>query len=518
MEWLMQRVDQWRGQNPSEVFAAWRQTRAARMAALFAVVLLALFLRLYMVTLESAWYDESVTLVHLDAPSLGAYLEGVIEHDPYSRMWPLYHVLQYAWCTVFGASLLAARMLSVLLGVAALVPVYALGRRIFGTTGGLLAAAGFAFSMVQVYYAQEVRFYALIVLLAAWSMAALLRALDTGEKRAWGCHFALNLVLLFTHAYVPLLFVAQGLYLLTIHGNQPRRWLGWGCVHLLLAGVGAAWLVLGGYDVPAMLNYYQDHPGGWREFANTLLVFTGGRYNNINPAPLLPHQVSFDLFIGAVFVFLLAMLVWRAFEAPQEALPRYRRAAVLLVIWWLAPLVLLFIFSQLWKPVFYYRYVLFSSLAVPLIMAGGLLALSNARVRLGLTAALGVAMLYQNFALPRPMRANYTSAAMHIERRAGADARVYPFKHLNDLPFRYAARGFPEEHVLPFEGYGELLEAVAENTGAGRQSWVLFYLWTLEKIEDFEERMKKQGFETQRLTYVGASPLTIMRVDPGSRE
>lgn len=510
----MQRVDQWRGKNAHEVFAVWRHTRAARMVALFLLLLLALFLRLYMITLESAWFDEAVTAYHLDEPGLGAFLRGAFAQDPYARMWPLYHVLQYLWCWAFGSSLQAARLFSLVIGVAAIVPTYAIGRRLLGTAGGLLAAAGLAFSMVNVYYAQEVRFYALVVLLAACSMATLLRALESGEKRVWALHFLTNLALLFTHGYVPLFFAAQGFYLLAMHMRQPLRWLGWGCVHLLFAGLFVGWLQFGGYDVFSQMAYYRDHPGGWREFANTLLVFTGGRYNNLNPAPLQPHQVSFDLLIGALFLYLLAMLLWRAMEAPREPGPCYRRASVLLVLWWLTPILLLFLFSQLWKPIFYYRYVLYSSLAVPLIMAGGLLALRNGRVRIGLAAALGVALLYQNLALPRPMRANYAGAAQLIESKATGDAQVYPFKHMNDLPFRYAARGFPNDRVHSFEGYGELLEAVSGNTGEGRQSWVLFYLWTRDMIEDFEDRMEDQGFETQRLTFMGASPLTVVRIDP----
>ena len=513
----MQRLDRVRGKNALEVFAAWRLTRSARMTLLFAVMLLALFLRLHMISLESAWYDEALTTVHLDAPSLGAFLHDAFEQDPYLRMWPLYYVLQYLWCWAFGSSLLAARLFCVVLSVAAAVPVYAVGRRFMGTAGGLLAAAGFACSMVNVYYAQEVRFYALLVFLAAGSMAALLRALDTGEKRAWGLHFALNLALLFTHGYVPLFFAAQGLYLLAFHFKQPWRWFGWGMMHMVLVGIFVLWLKVGGYNVLNEMAYYRDYPGGWREFANTLLVFTGGRYNNYNPAPLLPHRVSFDLFIGGMFVFLLMSLLWRALTNGRvDGWPRFGRLAVLLMLWWLVPIVLLFVLSQLWQPIFYYRYVLYSSLAVPLIMAGGLLALPNPRVRIGLTAALAVALLYQNFALPRPMRANYASAAQLIEHHAEADAQIYPFKHLNDLPFRYAARHFPDDRIHPHEGYGELIADVIANTQAGRQSWVLFYLWTLAKIEDFEQRMQKEGFETQRLIFVGASPLTVMRVDPGA--
>jgi len=106
--------------------------------ALAAVVLVALLLRTWQLANESPWWDEIVTLEILDAPSVVEFVQLEWAADP--PMTPGYFVLAYYWSRLAGASTIAMRWLSVLLGLVALPLTYVLARRLYNPTAGLIAA------------------------------------------------------------------------------------------------------------------------------------------------------------------------------------------------------------------------------------------------------------------------------------------------------------------------------------------------------------------------------------------
>jgi hypothetical protein len=84
----------------------------------------------------------------------------LIETNP-----PFYYVLLKAWCLLFGSGETSVRLLSVLVSTLAVLALYALGARLGGRAVGLISAAAFAVSPLQIHYAYEVRAYALLPLL-----------------------------------------------------------------------------------------------------------------------------------------------------------------------------------------------------------------------------------------------------------------------------------------------------------------------------------------------------------------
>ena len=81
-------------------------------------------------------------------------------------------------------------MPSLLAGVATVPLVYVLGARTVGRAAGLAGAALLALSPFAIFYASEARAYALMTLIVVLSTLALLRALETNERRWWAA-FAL---------------------------------------------------------------------------------------------------------------------------------------------------------------------------------------------------------------------------------------------------------------------------------------------------------------------------------------
>ncbi|HEV7804971.1 MAG TPA: glycosyltransferase family 39 protein [Solirubrobacteraceae bacterium] len=185
-------------------------TRGAgfRMAS---IVLVGAVLRFATLDVQSLWFDEAVTarLLRMD---LGGLLHAIPDSESTP---PLYYLLAWVWTHACGTGEAGMRSLSALLGTLTIPIAWALGRRLGGDRAALAAAALLACNPLLVWFSQEARSYALLVLLAALSALLWLRALDApGDVRrllAWGAVAALALA---THYYALFLVAPQALWLL----------------------------------------------------------------------------------------------------------------------------------------------------------------------------------------------------------------------------------------------------------------------------------------------------------------
>ena len=96
---------------------------------LAALTLLAAVLRLSTLGLQSFWYDEAFTPVHVLHPSLWATLRAVVhtENTP-----PLWYVLEWVDSRVLGTGAVALRLPSALAGIATVPVAWAIGRELAG--------------------------------------------------------------------------------------------------------------------------------------------------------------------------------------------------------------------------------------------------------------------------------------------------------------------------------------------------------------------------------------------------
>src|SRR5512142_2330511 len=134
-----------------------RRTRWHYIAVLL-VVLAALALRLYRSEGRRIWYDEAFS-IFLSEQSLDRIIVGTAaDIQP-----PLYYVLLHFWQAV-AARTIALRFLSVSFSVLGVALVAALRTRLFSRNAGLFAVLFAAIAPFQLYYAQQVRMYALLEL------------------------------------------------------------------------------------------------------------------------------------------------------------------------------------------------------------------------------------------------------------------------------------------------------------------------------------------------------------------
>lgn len=145
------------------------------------VLLLAFALRISGLTAQSLWRDEVDALRFARAP-----LSTLIGN--FTRIgWngPLSYILLRFWLIPTGSTEFALRFFSLLCGVLSVALVYRLGRTWFSARTGSLAALLTACSPYMVWYAQEVKMYALLCTVAIAALCLYHRAVIDRDWRAW---------------------------------------------------------------------------------------------------------------------------------------------------------------------------------------------------------------------------------------------------------------------------------------------------------------------------------------------
>lgn len=212
--------------------------RAWRVAGIAAVgVVLAAAVVLRFVTRSDLWLDEALSVNIARLPL--SDLHGALERDGAP---PLFYVLLHFWIEAFGSGDVAVRAFAGVCSVATLPAFWLIGqrlggRRLAGVTLLVGATAPFAFR-----YATEARMYSLIMLLVAWGLLAVWRALDRPSPIRLALVALVALALLYTHNWSLYLVAVVGLMVLVraLRSRDPsaRRasWLV--LVALAVAGLG----------------------------------------------------------------------------------------------------------------------------------------------------------------------------------------------------------------------------------------------------------------------------------------
>ncbi len=176
-------------------------------AALAALTLGGLLLRVLSMDSRGLWLDEAVTVAQANQ-SVG----GIIRSLATGVHPPLYHILMHYWITVFGTGEIALRSFSVLLGTLAIPAAFWAGQRLYDRRTGLVAAALVAFSPFQIWYSQEARMYEMLFLAGLLSTAFLVLAARENRKALWAGYLFWTLVGMFTHYFFAFLVVGQLVY------------------------------------------------------------------------------------------------------------------------------------------------------------------------------------------------------------------------------------------------------------------------------------------------------------------
>jgi hypothetical protein len=167
------------------------------------LVILAAALRFWRIGHQSYWLDEVFT-VRLVNEDLVGMLKGVRETESTPH---LFYSLAWLWEKVAGDGEAALRSLSALFGIATVPVAYLAARELFRPAVALTAAALVAVNPWLVWYSQEARAYALLVLLSTAALLFFLR----GNLARWALLSALAVL---THYFAAFFVAPMGLWLL----------------------------------------------------------------------------------------------------------------------------------------------------------------------------------------------------------------------------------------------------------------------------------------------------------------
>jgi uncharacterized membrane protein len=201
-----------------------------RLPLLLLLLIIGAWLRVYGLNIHSLWFDETFSqrVVSLFDP-ISLFQNGVAgDVHP-----PLYFALLWLWVQFVGESVVALRMLSVLIALLALPACYHLARLLFNERAALLALILAVFAPYQVYYAQETRQYALSFTALAWAGVGL-AAIWRGKRYGWLLYVIGALVSLYTHYICGLTLAVLHLWLLA-YPPMRAKWRLWLSADVLIA-------------------------------------------------------------------------------------------------------------------------------------------------------------------------------------------------------------------------------------------------------------------------------------------
>ena len=181
---------------------------------------------------RSLWLDEATTWYQSRLP-FEVMLENLRSTDVHP---PLHHALVWASVRALGEDELALRLPSLVAGAALIPMLFVAGRAMYDRRTGLIAAALGTIAPIIVWYSQEARMYALLMVLAVVAVWALHRAVESTRARYWAVYAIAAAALVWTHYFAILLvLVLQGALAVVV---WRRR--GWGSRRALIGGAIAA--------------------------------------------------------------------------------------------------------------------------------------------------------------------------------------------------------------------------------------------------------------------------------------
>jgi mannosyltransferase len=222
------------------------------LLALLAIMLLGAVLRFYGLGFQSLWGGE------LASWDIGwrDTLSRVVQDGSQP---PLYFLILHLARWVFGDSEWALRLPSAIAGWLCIPAIYLLGKKLYSEREGIMAALLVAVLWPSIYYSQEARPYAMLILLSIltsyfwWDLMQSLRYRGELPGRETACYIVCAVPCAYTHYFGLLLVMLQAATLAALAWDSLRK------VALLYVPVVLSYLLW----LPGMVNQFRDgEPAG----------------------------------------------------------------------------------------------------------------------------------------------------------------------------------------------------------------------------------------------------------------
>ena len=374
---------------------------------LLGIVLLAFLMRVYHLDFQSLWRDE------MDAIRFA--------RDPVSTLlanftragWngPLYYLLLRPWLAVAGDSEFALRFFSLFWGVLAVPLTYAVSRRWLAPLPATLAPLFITCSPYLVWYSQEGKMYALLLVLTLLSMYLYIRALERGRFWLWLGHVIVTSLGLYVHVLAAIIVPFQALLFVIWWPRYRARWRGWLAA---MAALTLPYLPLALWEIPTLLSGFvtgHEFVPLPRMLNIMLLAFAQGLWPVYN-----------WLAISAFVFLLLAGVILPEENYHQDGW----RVAVTWLLWLFFPIIVVYLIS-LKMPLFLDRYIIWTAPAFYLLAAQGAMKIGQ-RTR-SLATILLIAIVVINarglwWQAHTPIKSDFRAAAAYVRQHRNPDELI----------------------------------------------------------------------------------------------
>lgn len=411
------------------------------------ILLMAAIVRMAGISVRPIWYDEAFSIL-FSSKGPAAMIYGTLTSTSTGAadIHPLgYYTLLWIWSNIFGESLVAVRLLSIIAGLLTVTLAYFLAQELFSEKVAVVASLFVALAPFQVHYSQEIRMYAFLALWLMLATYAYVRGSRAHEAKWWFVFAVSAAMAQYTHNLA-------GFYLLPLAATPLLRRDWRNLRSVVISGLGAIllylpWLMHLYSQITKISNaYWVEQPGAEKLFT-LLLIYVAN----------LPLPNNTILFIGLfISLAVIAISIAQTFRFDNR-----NANAMWLVYLSFTPPLLLFLFSQ-WIPIYIERALLPSGVIFCIWLAWSLMETRlPIPIRNGLLVMLAIGAtfgLYQHVTYRGFPYAPYREVDKTLRDRIAPGDRIVHASKATCLPMVYFDQTLPQGYIAdPFGGNTDTL-------------------------------------------------------------
>lgn len=396
-----------------------RENPWTKEVLLLGLILLAFVIRTYHLDFQSLWRDEvdAVIFAQRDLSALLGNFGKVGENGP------LYFLLLHFWVSLVGTREFAIRFLSVAAGVLAIPLAYRFGKQVWDARAGLLVALLITISPYHAWYSQEAKMYSSLAFLALLSLHLFLSAQARNRLSLWIGHMVVTALLPYIHLFALLIILVEGVWFLSLRQRYAtaarKALLSLSCIIFPCLPL-ATWLVPT-VLTPATTGYPRY---GLMEMSIVLLrSFSLGMWPISSPLPL---ALFTSLFLAGLLYRGRGEVGEHERSVLRHQMAARRGIAFLLLLCFALPIVVVYLVS-LSRPIFAERYLIIVLPVYYLLVAGGLMVISQ-KSRVVFAICLSLIALFSLHAIwtqgHTKIKADFRAAARFFAMHAEPDEPV----------------------------------------------------------------------------------------------
>ena len=189
----------------------------------FVILILAVVLRLLFIDKPTGlWYDEIVSYKQASMPNVISVILYTLKTDVHL---PLYQLFLHLWSQIFSFSDLSLRLFSAICGILTCVLSYFAGKELKDNKTGIIVFSMFAINSFLIFYSQEVRMYAFLMLLAVLNILFVVRIKNNPSKKLNYLMFGLSsicIIYTYTISFIYVFSLIFAMIMYTLRQNKEH--------------------------------------------------------------------------------------------------------------------------------------------------------------------------------------------------------------------------------------------------------------------------------------------------------